>query len=63
MNDLSIPRIVNDLDVANAPLPARYQATKLALAECVEVDECQDWSDKMVALASYARQRSDDELC
>ena len=42
--------------------PLRYEAAKRAVAECQRVDECKDWSDKAVALASYARQMRDQEL-
>jgi hypothetical protein len=48
--------------IRDASLPARYEAAKQALAECFRVDECQDWADKMAALASYARQSEDREL-
>ena len=48
--------------IADAQLPANYQAAKLALLECSRVDECQDWADKMAAMASYARQSEDEEL-
>jgi hypothetical protein len=48
--------------VAHAKIPATYQAAKTAIAECVRVDECQDWADKAEALASYARQADDDSL-
>lgn len=51
-----------DLDTANAPLPAAYEAAKVALANCLSIDECKDWADKAQALASYARQADDDEL-
>lgn len=43
-------------------MPERYEAAKRAVAECHRVDECKDWSDKAVALASYARQVRDHEL-
>ncbi|MBC6444584.1 MAG: hypothetical protein GDA50_04020 [Alphaproteobacteria bacterium GM202ARS2] len=56
MNDLA------QIDISKAPLPARYEAAKLALRKCYEVDECKEWSDKMVALKSYARQTEDPEL-
>lgn len=48
--------------VGNATLPAKYEAAKVALAECNQMDECKDWADKSQALASYARQSQDKEL-
>lgn len=47
---------------ANARLPHTYESAKVALANCVNVDECKDWADKAAALASYAKQANDDEL-
>lgn len=47
---------------SDAPLPQMYEAARVALANCTEVDECQDWADKAAALASYARQADDDTL-
>ena len=47
---------------ANATLPAKYEAAKLALAECNRIDECKDWEDKMAAMASYAKQADDKSL-
>jgi len=43
-------------------MPLNYEAAKNSLARCVRIDECKDWADKAVALASYARQVKDDEL-
>ena len=48
--------------VATAALPARYEAAKIALAECGKIDECKDWGDKAKALASYAKQSQDKEM-
>lgn len=50
------------LDINSAALPAAYERAKMAISECVNIDECKDWSDKAQALASYARQAGDDEL-
>lgn len=47
---------------SEAPLPARYEQARAALKECSRVDECNEWSDRAAALASYARQADDDEL-
>jgi len=43
-------------------LPAVYEAAKLALAKCEELDEVANWADKAKALAAYARQRDDKTL-
>lgn len=48
--------------LSDARLPQRYEAAKNAIAECVRVDECQDWANKAIALASYARQSKDNSL-
>lgn len=45
-----------------APLPINYEAAKLALAACANMDECKDWSDRAAAIASYARQKRDRSL-
>ena len=45
-----------------ASLPAKYEAAKLALKECNQIDECKDWGDKAQALASYAKQADDKEM-
>lgn len=47
---------------ASARLPQSYESAKLALANCVRLDECQDWADKAEAIASYAKQADDPEL-
>lgn len=49
-------------DIARARLPVAYEQAKTALAECERLDECKAWSDKMAALASYARQAEDETL-
>lgn len=54
--------IIHSLDTANAPLPVVYENAKLALSNCNDVDECINWADKALALASYARQSQDEEL-
>jgi hypothetical protein len=56
MNMQSLPVI------GNARLPQTYQAAQAALAECQQIDECKDWSDKAAALASYAKQSQDASL-
>lgn len=56
MNALSLPSI------PDARLPRAYEAAQTALAQCQEVDECKEWSDKAAALASYARQAKDEGL-
>lgn len=50
------------ISVANARLPATYEAAKTALANCASIDECQEWANKAEALASYARMADDDTL-
>lgn len=54
--------IVEDLHTETARLPAAYKAAQIALANCVDIDECKTWSDKAQALASYARQADDETL-
>jgi len=46
----------------NARLPASYEAAKVALRDCAQIDECLAWANKAEALASYARQAHDDEM-
>ena len=48
--------------VSRATLPETYQAAQIALAECQRLDECKDWSDQAMAMASYAKQSKDDDL-
>ncbi len=45
-----------------ATLPSNYEAARNALTECSKLDECKDWADKAMALASYARQADDESL-
>jgi hypothetical protein len=56
MNNALLPTL------AKASLPQKYQAARLALSECVSIDECKDWSDKAAALASYAKQAGDEAM-
>jgi hypothetical protein len=60
--DLIHANLPAHVDAANARLPQSYEAAKQALAECERLDECKEWSDKMAALASYARQVEDETL-
>jgi hypothetical protein len=48
--------------IDDAPLPERYERAKAALADCDNLDECLQWVDKHVALASYAKQARDERL-
>lgn len=56
MNIASLPSI------STARLPATYEAARQALANCQDIDECQQWADKAAALASYAKQAEDETL-
>lgn len=58
----SVPAPIDYPSVADARLPATYEAAKTALATCEQIDECAEWANKMEALASYARQSENDEL-
>jgi len=48
--------------LADGRFPEAYVAAKNSLAACSKIDECKDWADKAEALASYAKQSSDDGL-
>jgi hypothetical protein len=48
--------------ISHARLPANYEAAVVAITQASRIDECQSWSDKAMALASYARQSRDDRL-
>ena len=50
------------IPVGDVPLPATYERAKDALARCEAIDECKDWIDKSLALASYAKQAKDETL-
>ena len=54
--------VLATMDIQHARLPQVYEHAKNALAECQQVDECQDWANKAEALASYARQAADETL-
>lgn len=45
--------------IPTAPLPINYVAARDAIRACAKIDECKSWSDKAVAIASYARQIKD----
>lgn len=49
-------------DISRAKLPVSYEAAKVALAECAEIDECAKWADQAEVLASYAKQAGDETL-
>ena len=51
-----------NISIANARLPATYEAAKTALANCESIDECQEWANKAEALASYAAMAKDEAL-
>lgn len=53
---------LQSITVSSASLPRTYEAAKLALANCDQIDECKEWADKAAALASYAKQAEDDQL-
>jgi hypothetical protein len=55
---MNLPAIATE----QANLPALYEGAKKALAECSRIDECQQWADKAMAMASYARQAKDETL-
>lgn len=55
-------RAIAARDGGAARLPMSYENAKSALANCVQIDECQTWADKAAALASYAKQADDEEL-
>jgi hypothetical protein len=56
MNNMTI------YSASDARLPVNYEAAKMALEECVRVDECKEWKDRAAAIASYARQKRDRSL-
>lgn len=49
-------------NISLAKYPEAYLNAKVALQKCHSVDECQDWADKMAALASYAKMSEDTTL-
>jgi hypothetical protein len=54
----------SDLELAarKANFPATYEAARRALEECVKIDECKSWSNRAVALATYAKMARDKGL-
>lgn len=57
----SLPAIIKR-QIPTAPLPLNYEAAKIALKACVDVDEAKEWADRATAIASYARQIQDRSL-
>ena len=51
-----------NIDISTARLPIAYEQAKAALIRCNNIDECVEWSDKAMALASYAKQADDETL-
>jgi hypothetical protein len=61
MNDLTL-RPPTQEEIAQARLPARYEAARTAIAECERIDELKDVADKQAALCSYFRLSRDTTL-
>lgn len=55
----TLPALPN---VGNARLPQTYSRARDALEKCSRVDECKEWHDKAMALASYAKQARDRKM-
>jgi hypothetical protein len=49
-------------DISSAKLPENFKAAKQAIAQCIEIDECAQWTDKAARLAAYARMAKDETL-
>jgi hypothetical protein len=62
VSDQVILRAPTAEEIAQAKLPAAYEAAKRAVMACVRIDECKDWADKAAALRVYAIQRHDNFL-
>lgn len=54
--------VIAPLATDEAQLPRVYENAQQALAECSQIDECQQWADKAAALRSYAKQAEDTTL-
>jgi hypothetical protein len=61
MNLQHLPAAVKR-QMTSADLPTTYEAAKKALSACSRLDECKEWSNRMAAIASYARQAKDKSL-
>jgi hypothetical protein len=48
--------------IPRVPFPSNYEAAKVALNNCEQIDEVKDWHDKSHALAAYAKQAKDQSL-
>ena len=56
-----LDRQASDLMDSRAAL-IRYDAARMALAECAQIDDAADIRDKAAALAAYTRQRDDKDM-
>lgn len=48
--------------INSAILPPSYEDACTAIDKCYQLNECKDWADKAMAMASYAKQSKDDFL-
>jgi hypothetical protein len=48
--------------IPEARLPVNYVAARTALLACERIDEVKDWTDKLAAAATYAKQAGDNTM-